>query len=354
MRSGLIALSVSVVLVGCGSDNALDQTAGTSMALIVPTSDSSYFRSVLEGAQDAASNSDVVLTVTNDAASIAGQVASVRSAVESGVDAILISPVGPEVDGAIQLAQDAGVVVVDIGGTGVASASADFLVQTDDCVLGIAAGQWTQGRMPAGSVFWPEFGAHLLLVLGDDGEYPRPTCRDLAWFEGAGIPPEALVQSEGGVVPTGEFSGIPYSIPCIIRYRGDRNLTQQQITECVRAHPEINVAFASTGSLARTAGEGLRRAGKTVGLDVMLTTVSGEDVGLDLARGSWVNALARPRSAATGGFAVASALALLKGETPQTQGDKPFLDTGVDVCTDDSQTAVFTAMTRSIAECLSK
>ena len=322
------------------------------MALIIPSADSDYFSSVSRGAQEAARDSKVDLTLTSDASSVASQVAAVRSGVESGVDAILIAPLGPEVDSAIQSAKDAGVVVVDIGGTGYASATADFLVQTDDCVLGIAAGQWTQGRMPAGSVFWPEFGASFLLVLGDDGEYPRPNCRDSGWFEGAGIPLEVVAQGQSGEVAVGEFAGIPFSIPCIIRFQGDREVTQRQITECVRAHPEINAAYASTGSLARVAGEGLRRAGKTVGLDVMLTTVSGEGEGLELAKGAWVNAVARPRAAANGGFAVASALKLLQGEMPETQGGKPFLDTGVDVCTDDPQSAVFTAVTRSIMDCL--
>ena len=349
---GLVALTATLVLVGCRADNAANEVDGASMALIIPSADSDYFSSVSRGAQEAARDSKVDLTLTSDASSVASQVAAVRSGVESGVDAILIAPLGPEVDSAIQSAKDAGVVVVDIGGTGYASATADFLVQTDDCVLGIAAGQWTQGRMPAGSVFWPEFGASFLLVLGDDGEYPRPTCRDSGWFEGAGIPLEVVAQGQSGEVAVGEFAGIPFSIPCIIRFQGDREVTQRQITECVRAHPEINAAYASTGSLARVAGEGLRRAGKTVGLDVMLTTVSGEGEGLELAKGAWVNAVARPRAAANGGFAVASALKLLQGEMPETQGGKPFLDTGVDVCTDDPQSAVFTAVTRSIMDCL--
>ncbi len=244
-----------------------------------------------------------------------------------------------------------GVVVVDLGGTGYASTTADFLVQTDDCVLGTAAGQWIQGRMPEGSLLWPEFGANLLLVVGDDGEYPRPTCRDRGWFEGAGIPVEALAEAESGAIPTGDFIGIPYTIPCVVRHASDAQATQLQITECVREHPEINAAYASTGSLARVAGEGLRRAGKTVGVDVMLTTVAGEDEGLELARGTWVNAAARPRAEATGGFAVMSALSLLDGQVPKTQGGKPFLDTGVDVCTDEPQTAVFVAINRTIREC---
>ena len=349
-----VALTTALVLVGCGSDSAAPKTdgaSGASIALIVPSGDSDYFRSVTAGAQEAASTSASSLTVVDDAASVASQVAAVRSAVDSGVDAILISPVGPEVDGAIQSARDSGVVVVDVGGTGYPSPAANFLVQTDDCVLGTAAGQWIQGRMPEGSLQWPEFSANFLLVLGDDGEFPRPTCRDQGWFEGAGIPIDVLSQVQSGAVPTGEFIGIPYSIPCIVNFIGDAAVAQREVTDCVKAHPEINAAYASTGSLARVAGEGLRRAGKTVGVDVMLTTVAGEDEGLELARGSWVNAAARPRAAATGGFAVSSALSLLDGQVPETQGGKPFLDTGVDLCTDDPKTAVFTAVTLPLDNC---
>ena len=346
-----VALTAALGLVGCGSNGAAPETDGASLALIVPSADSDYFRSVTAGAQEAATSSASSLTVVDDASSVASQVAAVRSAVDAEVNAILISPVGPEIDRAIQSAKEAGVVVVDVGGTGYSSSTAEFLVQTDDCVLGTAAGQWIQGRMPEGSLMWPEFTANFLLLLGDDGEFPRPSCRDQGWFEGAGLPIEALTQAESGVVPAGKFIGIPYSIPCIVHFTGDAERAQREVTDCVKEHPEVNAAYASTGSLARVAGEGLRRAGKTVGLDVMLTTVAGGDEGLELARGTWVNAAARPRASATGGIAVNSALALLDGRTPEIQGDKSFLDTGVDLCTDDPKSAVFTAVTLPVNRC---
>ena len=340
------------LVVGCSSETAESDSATADVTMILPSQDSAYFEAVAEGVREGAEGSGVSLQEISSASTVGSQVAAVTSAVAEGTDAILIAPAGLEVDAALETARQAGAVVVDIGGTGYASEAADFLVQTDDCVLGIAAGQWMQGRMPQGSLLWPEFAAHFLLVLGDDGEYPIPTCRDQGWFEGAGIPLDALMQSMDGEVAEGEFSGIPYSIPCVVRYEGDAQATQAQITACVREHPEINAAYASTGTLARVAGEGLRLAGKTVGLDVVVATVAGQDEGLALAQGSWVNAASRPRARATGGFALASALTLLSGETPETQGDKPFLDTGVDLCTDNPQTAVFTAITLPIDECL--
>ena len=351
MQFGFVFAVSGALVVGCSSETVDNEATTAEIALILPSQESAYFESVAEGAREGATNSAVSLEQLPAAPSVGSQVAAVRSAVEQGTDAILIAPVGPEVDAALESARQAGVVVVDVGGTGHASDAADFLVQTDDCVLGIAAGQWMQGRMPEGSLLWPEFAAHFLLVLGDDGEYPIPTCRDQGWFEGAGIPLDASVQVLEGGVAEGEFAGIPYSIPCVVRYAGDRQTTQEQITACVREHPEINAAYASTGTLARVAGEGLRLGGKTVGLDVVVATVAGEDEGLELAQGSWVNAASRPRARATGGFALASALTLLAGGTPEIQGDKPYLDTGVDLCTDDPQTAVFTAITMSVAEC---
>ena len=351
LQTGLSLAISGAIVAGCSSGTVESDATVAEMTIILPTEDSAYFESVAEGAREGAEGSGVSLQEVLAAPSVGAQVAAVKSAVQQGADAILIAPVGAEVDAALETARQAGVVVVDVGGTGYASGAADFLVQTDDCVLGIAAGQWMQGRMPQGSLLWPEFAAHFLLVLGDDGEYPIPTCRDQGWFEGAGIPIDAVVQSSDSGVATGDFSGIPYSIPCVVQFEGDPQAAQEQITECVRQHPEINAAYASTGSLARVAGEGLRLAGKTVGLDVVMVTVAGEGEGLKLAQSSWVNAAARPRARATGGFALTSALTLLAGETPQTQGDKPFLDTGVDLCTDDPQTAVFTAITMPVDEC---
>lgn len=324
-----------------------------AVTLIIPDQDSDYFRAIRAGAVESARDRNFALTIPESASTASEQISAITDAIARGDSGIAISPVSAEVDAALSAARNAGLSVVTIGATGVDASNSDFTVQTDDCVLGLAAGQWTSGRLPEGSIFWPDFNAHFLRVIGDTGEYPRPTCRDDAWLQGAGIDPAVIAATPPDQIPTGMYAGgaAPFDIPCTVVYDGDLEKVTADVRECVIAHPEINAAYASNGDLARAAGDGLRFAGKTVGVDVLLTTVGGTGQAMELAQGSWVNATARPRVRSTGGSAISALADLMQGKIPEVQGDKGFWDTGVDICTDEPKTAVFVAVTLSIGEC---
>jgi fructose transport system substrate-binding protein len=355
-----LAAVVLVSVTACG-DGGLAQPSDVAapdaaITLIIPDQTSDYFRAIRAGAVDGARDRNLDLTIVEGASSSAEQISAITEAIARGDQGIAISPVSPEVDSALSAARNSGTAVVTIGGTGVEVKNSDFTVQTDDCVLGLAAGQWISGRLPEGSIFWPDFTAHFLRVIGDTGEYPRPSCRDEAWLQGAGIDPALIAGTPPGNIPSGTYAGgaAAFDIPCTVIFNGDLNQVTEDVRTCVSAHPEINAAYASSGDLARAAGDGLRFAGKTVGVDVLLTTIGGTGEALALARGSWVNATARPRVRATGGSAISALADLIEGRTPTVQGDKSFLDTGVDLCTDQPTTAVFVAVTMSIDACVER
>ena len=348
-------------LVASGCLNASDSSStvpptGDSVSLIIPDQDSDYFRTIRLGALDSARDQGLDMNIPDAASTTSEQIAAVTEAIGRGDVGIAIAPVGADVDAALSVARNAGLKVVEVGGTGIDVSNADFTVQTDDCLLGMAAGQWLAGRMPQGAIFWPDFNAHFLRVVGSTGEYPVPTCRDGAWLEGLGIDPATIEAVPSGEVPSGMYANnvAPFDIPCTIVYSGDLNQVTEDVRECVLAHPEINAAYASSGDLAQAMGDGLRFAGKTVGVDVQVTTVGGTGQALELADGGWVNATSRPRVRSTGYDAVTSLGQLLRGETPEIQGDKSFRDTGVDLCTDDSQRTVFVAFSIPIGECVKR
>lgn len=359
-RLAIGAVFVGLIAAGCSSEFGSAPTSrpqtGDSIALIIPDQDSDYFRAIRLGALDAARDQGLDINVAEAASTTSEQIAAVTEAISRGDAGIAVAPVGADVDAALSVARNAGVKVVEVGGTGIDIANVDFTVQTDDCLLGMAAGQWLAGRMPEGAIFWPDFNAHFLRVVGSTGEYPVPTCRDRAWLEGLGIDPATIEALPPDEMPSGTYSGdvAPFDIPCTIVYSGDLNQVTEDVRECVLAHPEINAAYASSGDLAQAMGDGLRFAGKTVGVDVKVTTVGGAGQALELADGGWVNATSRPRVRSTGYDSVTSLGQLVRGETPEIQGDKPFRDTGVDLCTDDSQRTVFVAFTIPIGECVKR
>lgn len=349
-----------LVLAACGSEDRAEpillDAPTESITLIIPDQDTDYFRAIRAGAVESAQERNLQLTIAESASSTAEQIAAVTEAISRGDSGIAISPVSPEVDAALSAARNAGLRVVNIGGTGVTVQNADFTVQTDDCVLGLAAGQWMSGRLPEGSIFWPDFQAHFLRVVGTTGEYPKPTCRDDGWLQGLGIDPAFVKSTPEGTNPSGMYAGgvAPFDIPCTIVYQGDLGQVTEDVKACIAENPEINAAYASSGDLAQATGEGLRLAGKTVGVDVLLTTVGGTGDALELADGAWVNATSRPRVRSTGGSAIAALDDLVQGQIPQVQGYKGFWDTGVDLCTDDPQAAVFIAVTMSVRECVDR
>ena len=359
-RLAIGAVVIGLFAAGCLSEsNSVSSPAPESVesiSLIIPDQDSDYFRAIRLGALDAARDQGLDMNIPEAASTTSEQIAAVTEAIARGDSGIAIAPVGTDVDAALSVARSAGLKVVEVGGTGVDVANVDFTVQSVDCLLGMAAGQWLAGRMPQGAIFWPDFNAHFLRVIGVTGEYPVPTCRDRAWLEGLGIDPATIEALPPGELPSGMYAdnAASFDIPCTIVYAGDLHQVTEDVRECVLEHPEINAAYASSGDLAQAMGDGLRFAGKTVGVDVKVTTVGGTGEALELADGGWVNATSRPRVRSTGYDSVASLRQLIRGETPEFQGDRPIRDTGVDLCTDESQRTVFVAFTLPVGACVER
>lgn len=324
-------------------------------ALIVPN-DNDYYRTIQAGAVETAQSTGMQLDITNDASTAGAQQRAIQRAVQNGDAGILIAPVGPAVDPFLQNARSKGVKVIQLGG-GVAqeSTQADFTVKVDDCVLGLSLGQWMGNRMPESSVWWPEQKKTVLVrVTGPTGQLPTATCRDDAFLQGMGIDPSAINPATGTGSGTYGPYAVPWEVVCTITDDGDLAKVQEAVRQCILNHPDVNGIYTSDGALAQAAGDGARYAGKTIGVDVVLVTTGATEQSLDLAKGTWVAADARPRVRAIGGFAVGALNDYLAGKTPTTQGGKAFNDTGVDLCTDDPRQAVLNAVTLSIPECLDR
>lgn len=358
-RTAWLLLS-ALVLTACGQ--AEESPMQTSVenpryraALILPGSDD-YFRTIRAGAVAGAQASGVSLDITADASTAALQQQAIQQAIANGDSGIMITPAGPDVDPFLTLARDKGLKVVQIGGgPAPESGHVDFTTKADDCVVGLAAGQWMGNRMPEASIWWQEQKKTVLVrVIGPTGQLPAATCRDDSFLQGMGIDPTAVDPATGrGSGVYGEFQ-VPWEVACTVTYRDSLQQVQSDVKACIRERPDVNGIYASDGQLALAAGDGARFAGKTIGVDVVLVTTGATQQSLGLARGTWVAADARPRVRAIGGSAIGALNDLLAGKAPQTQGGKTFGDVGVDLCTDDPRQAVINAVTMSVQDCIDR
>lgn len=144
------ALSMSLILVGCGTDGEGDggtsgeSTEALTVGLVMLQSDE-YFNGIKAGAEEAAGadGDEIVSAVSNNDAGT--EASTVQSMVQRQIDALLIQPVSG--DGSLatlKTAKSADIPVICYGnctGATVDPANVDGVVQSDNTALGTATGE---------------------------------------------------------------------------------------------------------------------------------------------------------------------------------------------------------------------
>ena len=173
-------------------------------------------------------------------------------------------------------------------------------------------------------------------------------------MDAQGVPRATGDATPDGYATSGTFAselGSKFTIPCTIVHTGDLTATQEAIRQCVLEHPEINLAYTSDDVLAQAAGDGMRHAGKTIGVDVTMLTTGADKAGLDLAQGTWIDALARPSYWQLGSDAIGALNELHQGQAPQPSTNLDYRNTGLTLCSDDLYTSVFVTIPVAIPQC---
>ena len=307
-NSALALLSALLVLLLCACGQDGEGAGGRSVALIVKSTGSEFFLSVFAGAQAAATEYNLELTIAGPETEedYEAQNRMIAEAVEAGAEAIVFSAIDYERNAAaIDHAAQQGVQIVSID-SGVGSAQVRTYIGTDN----YAALAGVEGPLNVGVVNYDEATAN-----GQERE------------RGA---VEALAESGRA------------RITAVVNTLTEAGQAQADTAGLLQAHPEINVLMAFNEPTSVGAARAVHAMGRSedlffVGFDSNVATIDGLQDGC-------VDALIVQNPYAMGYLGVESAYRLLSG---QRGGLEAMVDTSTQIVdrenlfTMDSQKALF-------------
>ena len=278
---GALALSL---LCGCRSES--DPAQRHSVALVVKSTQSEFFRSVFAGAEAAAAEYNLELTIAGPETEedYEAQNQLIAQAVEAGAEAIVFSAIDHEENAAaIDAAAQAGVQIVTI----------DSGVGSDQVSTYIGTNNYAAGQM----------AAHAILERVSGPLYVGVVNYDVSTAKGQ--------ERERGAADAFAASGRA-QITAVVNTLTEAGQAQEDTVALLTAHPEINVLLAlneptSVGAARAVEELGLSEEVFFVGFDSNVVTVDG------LQDGS-VDALVVQNPYAMGYLGVESAYQLLTGQ----------------------------------------
>ena len=278
---GALALSL---LCGCRSES--DPAQRHSVALVVKSTQSEFFRSVFAGAEAAAAEYNLELTIAGPETEedYEAQNQLIAQAVEAGAEAIVFSAIDHEENAAaIDAAAQAGVQIVTI----------DSGVGSDQVSTYIGTNNYAAGQM----------AAHAILERVSGPLYVGVVNYDVSTANGQ--------ERERGAADAFAASGRA-QITAVVNTLTEAGQAQEDTVALLTAHPEINVLLAlneptSVGAARAVEELGLSEEVFFAGFDSNVVTVDG------LQDGS-VDALVVQNPYAMGYLGVESAYQLLTGQ----------------------------------------
>ena len=335
--TGLVIGALSAVaLSGCGSgdtDASASPTLGAEgligVSLITKTDDNPFFVSMQQSAQEVAAENGVALTLASgtDAGDEASQIAAIENAIASGQQGILITPIGPDVNPAIEQARAKGLYVIALDTVPEPPDIVDITFATDNFRAGELVGQWTAGTLAG------QPAVIAMIDLYDDRQVTVDIDRHNGFLTGMGIAvPDPA--TKGGEAATGAYSGGTYTIACAEASDGLPAGGQTAMEACLEANPDINVVYTINEPTAEGAYAALQAAGKAASLPLLVSFDGGCAGVADVGEGI-IGATAQqyPGEMARQGVE-AIANYINTGTPPTVTPGLEFYDTGVSLVTD--------------------
>ena len=289
MRIGkkLLALLLLVLLPLSGCVSRPAETERHSVAMVVKSTETEFWKSVFAGANAASSEYNIDLTITGPETEedYETQNQYIEEAVDSGVDAIVFSAISYEENAAaIDAAVARGVKIVVI----------DSDVDSEHVSVRIGTDNVAAGRQAAAAALDTEEET-LVIGLVNYAQVSR-NGQEREW----GFREAALEDSR--------VAGI-YTVNAL----STQEDAEERAAELLREHPEINVLVGfneptSVGAARAVAGQALEDRVRMVGFDSNVITV-------DLMQSGAVDALIVQNPYAMGYLGVEAAYGLLNGET---------------------------------------
>jgi fructose transport system substrate-binding protein len=329
-RVRLLAVATAAVsamaVAGCGSSDGAASEDSIGVTLIIKTQGTSYFQKMADGAEAAAEDKGIDLTVA--AGKVDGdedtQIAAIENAVSRGDKGILITPNGPGVFDAIQSARDAGVYVIALDTVPTPPSLVDTTYATDNYEAGRLVGQWTAAKLDGADA------TIALLDLFADKNLSVDIERDQGFLDGMGID-LADPDKNGDEAPTGSYTGGKggsYTIVGNLATDGTEEGGRTAGETLLSKNPDINVIYGINEPASYGGYEALKAAGKTDGL--ITVSIDGSCDGISYVEDGILQATAQqfPLKMAEDGVNAIYEL-VESGEAPTPEDGQDFVSTGV-------------------------
>ena len=331
-RKPLLAVAASftglgLLLAGCAGGGG-SSAGGDTIHVTIITKDPSdpFWVAMIDGAKKEAENENVQITVAagKDQSDSDGQIEAIENATARGDDAILIANNGPAVNDAIKKAQDAGLLVLALDTPFSPPDLATATYATDNFAAGQEIGKWTAGTLDGQKAVIAMIDLFADKVVSVD--FPR----DQGFLDGMGLElndPEKI----GDEAETGAYSGGDYEIACHEYSNGAQDGGRTATEKCLSLNPNINVVYTSNTA----AGLGAYEALKAANSSALLLSINGacEDINT-VAEGKFP-AASQQFPGKMGSEGVKAAVKFVReGVKPETSNADGFIDTGVELVTD--------------------
>ena len=347
IAAGSLTAAAALALTGCASGGSADAAGDEetiSVSLITKTDTNPFFVAMQEGAEAAADDLGVEITLA--AGSEDGdedtQIQAIENAISRGDAGILITPNGPAVEDALVKARDAGLYVIALDTPPSDPESVDITFATDNFLAGQEIGKWTAGKLGG------EKATIALIDLFDDKVVSVDVARDQGFLDGMGID-LADESKNGDEAATGEYSGGEYEIVGNEASQGAEDGGRTAAETLLSQNPDINVVYTINEPAAYGAYEAFKAAGATEGLIVV--SVDGGCAGIDAVTEGIIGATSQqyPLKMAELGVQAIHDL-VTTGETPEVSDGLDFYNTGVALVSDEPQDGVESIDTAEASE----
>jgi fructose transport system substrate-binding protein len=328
---GLVSVA-ALALAACGGDDGGSGGGGGGggdkaiVGLITKTDTNPFFVKMKEGAQQAADKEGVTLQ------SFAGkqdgdneaQVQAIENLISAGAKGFLITPSDSKaIVPSIDKAKQAGLLVIALDTPTDPADAVDATFATDNYQAGLLIGQWAKAKM-AGKP------AKIALLDLNANQVSVDVQRDQGFLEGFGID----VKDKGRIGDESDPQIVGHDVT-----DGAEEGGRTAMENLLQKDPSINLVYTINEPAAAGAYQALKAAGRDK--DVTIVSVDGGCPGVDAVKAGTLGATSQqyPLKMASLGVEAISAFAN-DGTKPEASEGKDFVDTGVELITDQPQDGV--------------
>lgn len=322
--------ALALLLSACSGDADPAQSGGdgsTYVTIITKDPDNHFWTSMVEGAEAAADEAGIELSVEAgaDQSDADGQIQAIENAIARGDSAILIANNGPAVNDAIQKARDAGLLVLALDTPTDPIDAVDETFATDNFEAGQLIGQWAAGSLEG------EKASIAIINLFDDKVVSVDYQRGQGFLDGMGIDiadPEVI----GDEAPTGSYSDGEYEIVCNEASNGAEDGGRSAMENCLSLSADINVVYTANETSGVGAVQALAAAGIT---DARVVSLDGSCSGVDSVSSGDFGAVAQQYPSEMGRLGIEAVVQWLDdGTLPEPTDGGDFVNTGTALVTD--------------------